>query len=748
MRGLDLSAANSASSAEPTTPWWLRVQSVLLVGAFVVLASLILVMQFLPTDQVLLEVGDVSPRDIRAPSRKSFTSQVLTERERSRAESMVRDVYDPPSAKIARDQIGRARKLFDYFDSIRHDPYSTREQKIGLIQAIPDLSLSSAVAGHILDLNAKNWQVVADQTIYVLDQTMRKEIRDNQLIEVKRVLPASVSLDLSDVQAETVIAVARDLVRPNSLYNNEKTAAARRLARDTVSPVTQTVERGEIVLRAGDLVTPEVVETLDVFSMRQAQIQWNNIGGAVLFVVILCLILAAYLRSFAPRLWAHPQHYPLLFTLLLLFIFGAKLMVPGHTILPYLYPMASLSILVSLFFGGEAAIGVTICVALLSGFMANGSLELMTYALVGGVAASLRLVRMERVSMLLWSGVYASLANVGVILAFRLPSQNFDTIGLATLLSVGIINGVLAASLALIGLFIFGSLFGVTTSLQLLDLARPTHPLLRQLLLKAPGTYHHSILVSNLAEQAAERIGADDLLARVGAYYHDVGKTLRPYFFVDNQADGVNVHDRLDPQTSSQIIVSHVKDGLELARKHNLPRIVQDFIEQHHGMTTTNYFYRLAVQAHNGPEMVDRRRFMYPGPRPRRKEIGIVMLADSCEAAVRAERPVSPEAIDELVQKIITERLVDGELNNSDLTMRELAIIRASFVSILQGVFHPRVKYPEALQAAATAQPLLAEPSAAVTGGPAEQVQADAPEAEPNESGISGKEKVIRFRRG
>ncbi len=385
--------------------------------------------------------------------------------------------------------------------------------------------------------------------------------------------------------------------------------------------------------------------------------------------------------------------------------------------------------------------------------MANGSLELMAYVLVGGLAASLRLARMERVSILLWSGVYTSLANVGIILAFRLSAQNYDTIGLATLLAVGVINGPLSASLALVDLFIFGNLFGVTTSLQLLDLARPTHPLLRQLLLKAPGTYHHSILVSNLAEQAAERIGADDMLARVGAYYHDIGKTVRPYFFVDNQADGVNVHDRLDPQTSAQIIISHVKDGLELARKYRLPGVIQDFIVQHHGTTTTNYFYRQAVQAHNGPEMVDRRRFMYPGPRPRRKEIGIVMLADSCEAAVRAERPASPEAIDELVHKIITERLVDGELSNSDLTMRELSLIRASFVSILQGVFHPRVKYPEALQQPAANRGLLPEPATQETVEPATasaapEVQPSPPDEESEEPDISGKEKVIRFRRG
>ena len=644
MQGSGLSGEQATPpSAEMGTPWWARAQSLLLGGAFAALTSLILVMQLLPTNQLPLDVGDVSPTDVRAPARKAFISQVLTQQERSRAEGAVPDVYDPPSARIAREQITRLRSLFDYFASIRSDPYPSRPEKVALIQAIPDLNLSAATIGHLLDLKAGDWKIVTDQSSFVLDQAMRKEIRDQQLGEVKRALPALVSLDLTELQADVVISLVRELVRPNTLYNAERTAAVKRLARDSVNPTTETIEKGETILRAGDLVTPEAAEALDVFGLRHVQPQWPTMAGNVLFAIAISAILGLYIRRFTPSTFDNQQHTSLLFTLLVVFILGAKLVVTGHTVIPYLYPAAALSILTVVFFGTEMAVGVTICLALIIGVMSNGSLELTTYVLLGGLAASLRLVRMERVTVLLWSGVYVALANAGVVLAFRLPSQNWDTVGLATLLSVALINGVLSASLALIGFLLLGNLFGITTSLQLIDLARPTHPLLRQLLLKAPGTYHHSLLVSNLAEQAAERIGADDLLARVGAYYHDIGKTLRPYFFVDNQIDGVNVHDRLDPETSAQIVVSHVKDGLDLARKYSLPKAIQDFIGQHHGTTITNYFYRQAVQAHSGPEMVDRDRFTYPGPRPRRKEIGIVMLADSCEAAVRGQRPASPK---------------------------------------------------------------------------------------------------------
>jgi len=226
-----------------------------------------------------------------------------------------------------------------------------------------------------------------------------------------------------------------------------------------------------------------------------------------------------------------------------------------------------------------------------------------------------------------------------------------------------------------------------------MELARPTHPLLRELLLKAPGTYHHSILVSNMAEEAAGRIGADALLARVGAYYHDVGKITRPYFFVDNQVEGVNVHERLDPRTSAQIVISHVKDGLDLAKKYRLPSKVRDFIPQHHGTSLATYFYQQARES-EGDE-VNEEDFRYPGPKPQTKETAIVMLADNCEAAVRAERPASLEEIEELVRKVIGNKVLAGQLDECDLTLRDLDEIRSAFVSILEGVFHPRIKYPE-----------------------------------------------------
>jgi putative nucleotidyltransferase with HDIG domain len=270
---------------------------------------------------------------------------------------------------------------------------------------------------------------------------------------------------------------------------------------------------------------------------------------------------------------------------------------------------------------------------------------------------------------------------------------------LGILLLVGLLNGIFSAGLASIGLSVIGNLAGITTSIQLLDLGRPTHPLLRQLLLKAPGTYHHSLMVSNLGEQAAERIDANALLVRVMAYYHDVGKMQRPYFFIENQPEGINVHEKLDPQISAQIIISHVKDGLDLGQKYRLPRALKDGIAQHHGTSLVKYFYFQAAEAAKEKDtQVDPSDFLYPGPRPQTKENGILMLADVSESTVRALKPSSAEEIDEIVQKVIADKLNAGQLDECDLTVADLHQIRTAFVDILQGVHHPRIKYPEQLK--------------------------------------------------
>jgi putative nucleotidyltransferase with HDIG domain len=302
----------------------------------------------------------------------------------------------------------------------------------------------------------------------------------------------------------------------------------------------------------------------------------------------------------------------------------------------------------------------------------------------------------ERLNSYFLSGLFIGIANMVVVLAFFLTGYPADSVGAMTLVGVGLANGVLSGVAALAGLYLISTMFNVPTSLRLIELMQPSQPLLQRLLREAPGTYQHSLQVANLAELAAERVGANVLLTRVGALYHDVGKMNAPHFFVENQADGVNPHDGLnDPYKSAQIILEHVIDGEKLGRKYRLPARLRDFILEHHGTTVPMYFYNKAVSlAGDDASAVDRLKFTYPGPRPRTRETAILMLADSSESIVRARRPGNKQEIADIVKYIFEMRMREGQLDDSGLTMRDLNVMQRVFVETLQGVFHPRIAYP------------------------------------------------------
>jgi putative nucleotidyltransferase with HDIG domain len=291
------------------------------------------------------------------------------------------------------------------------------------------------------------------------------------------------------------------------------------------------------------------------------------------------------------------------------------------------------------------------------------------------------------------------LASVSIVIVFRFPDPATDLVGKASLLAAGLMSGLLSASLAIGLLLVVGSLLGISTSLQLIELSRPDHPLLQLILRNAPGTYQHSLQVANLAEQAARSVRANPLLTRVGALYHDAGKALQPQFFIENQAPGQNIHEQLDPKTSASVILDHVKNGLELARRYHLPERVVAFIPEHHGTLETSYQYHEALEAANGnTDKVNPADFRYPGPKPRSKETALLMLADGVEAKARAESPKNEEEIDQLVRWVIENRLQQGQLSLVDLTLKDLDVIRRSFVSTLKGIYHPRIAYPEEVE--------------------------------------------------
>jgi cyclic-di-AMP phosphodiesterase PgpH len=415
-----------------------------------------------------------------------------------------------------------------------------------------------------------------------------------------------------------------------------------------------------------------------------------------LFVVSLVLTLSVYMWSRRRSLLACRRRMTLLTSLIIITGVAATLWIPDHVILPYLFPMAAVTMLMTVLLDVELAIAITGMLSLFAGFVAGGSLDLTVYLLLGSIVGALVVAGIERLSSFTRAAAGVAVVNVIVVVAFRLYGSSHDLVALVQLAGTGVINGLFSASLTFATFYWLGAAFRITTPLQLLDLARPTHPLARRLLLEAAGTYHHSLMVGNLGERAAEAVGADTLLVRVAAQHHDVGKLLRPYFFVENQLEGQSYHEQLDAKTSAQILIGHVKDGVDLARRHGFPDDVVDIIAQHHGTTSVGfgYFYQQArKEAQN--QSVDESDFRYPGPRPHTKEAAIIMLADGAEAAVRAARVSSPAEIERIVRKVTNDRLVSGELDESALTLRELDLIRGAFVNVMQGVFHPRIEYPE-----------------------------------------------------
>jgi len=644
-----------------------------------------------------LREGDISPIDIRAPRPLTYRSEVLTEQERQRAMAAVPKVYDPPQTRVARQQLARANLILTFIKQVRLDPYADPARKAAWLRGIADVTLPEPVIAILLNLSDERWNAVRDETLRVLDAAMRNVIREGELQNAQRAVPGLISFGLSEEEALVVSTLVQGLLRPNTFFNPERTAAAQAEAAARVQPVEHTIAAGETILRAGDRVEALDLEILEALGLLRDRRTWQDYVSALLITALLTGLQVAYIAQSRRHFWKDRLRVLLLGLLFALFVFLGKAMVPMHTVLPYLYPLPAMTMLLAALITLPVATVSTLVIGLLLLIFSNGDTSITAYALVGALAGALALGRAERLNGFAWAGVWIIIAGGMVLTGFRLYAGTFtDSRGLLELAVAAAINGIFASSFTLVVFYVLGQVFGLTTSLQLLELSRPTHPLLRQLLLKAPGTYYHTLIVSNMAEEAANAIGADALLTRVGSYYHDIGKTVRPYFFIENYSEGGNPHDRLDPYTSARIIINHVADGVELARKYRLPEVLIDFIREHHGTTRVEYFYHQACQEAPDPTDVDENAFRYPGPKPRHRETAILMLADGCEATVRAMNPRSHEEMAELIRSVINRRLVLGQLDESQLTLYDLTLIAEAFIRVLKGVHHPRIQYPGA----------------------------------------------------
>jgi putative nucleotidyltransferase with HDIG domain len=545
----------------------------------------------------------------------------------------------------------------------------------------------------LLSLNETDYNAAVDNILQIVEDTMRSGVVEAQLAAAKNQAAQRADFDLTLTQEQVVTALAPQFIVPNIFLDQEATNALMQDALAAVEPIVQRITEDEGIIRVGETVTEEHIEMLEELGLLQPTLDWRRLVSAFLVSLLSITIITIYWRHYFFEGQNQVRDLTILGSLLILFILGAKLLVPGSSIYSYLFPAAALSILVAVVFETRLAILITFVVAGLIGYLTPESLEMAFYAAAGGILAVLTLDDPQRINALFRAGLIAALGYVTVILIFRLPTD-IETAELMTLILFGVLNGpLLSAGLSLAGIFIIGSVFRVVTPLTLQELTRLDHPLLQQLLRRAPGTYHHSIMVANLAEQAAERVKAHSTLVRVGAFYHDIGKVNRPPFFSENQ-NGANPHDNLDPYSSARIIMSHVTDGLELAKKNRLPRSIRDFIAEHHGDRVVQVFYLKAIEMAGEGEIVDVSRFMYPGPRPQSREAGIVQLADSIDAASNAMRPNTESAIVNLVNKLVDDHMAEGQLDDSGLSLGDIKLLRSSFIETLHGRYHVRVKYP------------------------------------------------------
>lgn len=639
--------------------------------------------------------GEVAGQDFRAAEAITFESETLTNQKRDLAERSVLPVYSPADTGVARKQLEGLRAALAFIASVRADTHATVDQKMKDLSALEDVRLTQEMMSYILGLNDSRWQSVQQEAIVVLEQVMRSPIRQETLEEARGRLPNLVSLALPESQAGLVVQLATPFITPNSLLDEALTTKARNNARNAVEPVSRTFAVGQTVVLRGQVLSEADLEALQKLDLIRAENDWQEPAGAVALVVLTLVFIAYYLRR-APALTESPRSLMFVNTLMLVFLFGMRLIVPGHAIIPYAFPLAAYGMTVSALFGMEAALITSLSLALMSAYGLSNELDLTIFLMMSSLVGILALGRAQRVMSFFWAGLATAFSGIAVVLAYRMALPSSDWVGIATLSGAAIFNGLASASLTIVLQYFLAQFLGLTTPMQLMELTRPDHPLLQKLLREAPGTYQHSLQVANLAEQAAEKIDANPLLTRVGALYHDAGKALNPAFFIENQAPGFpNPHDSMAPDESAAIILRHVSDGLELAHKYHLPRRMQAFIAEHHGTMLARYQYVKAVEAAGGQEsLVDKENFRYPGPRPQSKETAILMLADGCEARVRAEHPTGEEELLRVIKSVIEQRVNTEQLDDTQLTLRDLDEIARSFSATLRGLYHPRVRYP------------------------------------------------------
>ena len=726
--------------------WWGRLRTSSCQKWFIGIGTALLLTVLLsPTLQLPLKefaVGDIVHKEIKSAQDLLVEDEKSTQEKRIEAQRAVLSVYDydPSVLTNAETRIQSAfQSLAGFFQKgqKRIDQEALRKRESEFSSYLPftqkewtllekerfNPSIGETALKLIAPILEKG--VVNDKDLLDPDSEKGVVIRNIKTHDERKDRPPFSFLDFREARAKlrsqaellslfgrelspVVLKIAENFVRPNLTFNKSETEERKIKAKERANPVYFQVKKGEVILRTGERVQEE--HLLKIKALRKEK-EKSHLSFIFAGLGLLTFLLLATLYEFSTkniRKISLSQKDLIFFSSTLLGIIallklfqsitdilgGEFFSIPASSYL-YLFPIASGAMIVRIVINSEVAIVFATLTSYLCAYLMGNQLFFFIFTLMGSVVGAHKVARCEQRSILIKAGLTVGGINLLTILSYNLISGNPLRMALLSDLIMGFLAGILASMIVLAMAPVIEGLFGYTTDIKLLELANMDNPILKDLILQAPGTYHHCVFVGNLVEGAAKSIAANPLLAKVSAYYHDIGKLKKPLYFIENAGGIENKHDHLTPSMSSLILVSHVKDGVELARENHLGERIAQIIQQHHGTSLTSFFYQKAKEREN-PEIDSHEEedFRYPGPKPQTKEAGIVMLADSVEAATRSLSDPTPARIKNLVQEIINRIFLDGQLEECELTLKDLQKIEESFSRTLTAFFHKRIDYP------------------------------------------------------
>ncbi|MDQ0254358.1 putative nucleotidyltransferase with HDIG domain [Evansella vedderi] len=682
--------------------------------------------------------GTVSDQDIRSPI--TIENKNETERLRQQAYESVESIYSTKN-HYAQNQVERINYIFDTIIHVRKEAQERREeikqmeaaleneegkendqaeeepieipeeitiqQQVEMVKEIISEQITDEISNDtlqtLLESSEDDLVLAKETTTSAINDVMSEDIHQDEVEEARNSAERKVINSTVDPGLyRSMIELARFGITANYLFDEAATEQARGEAMEAVDPII--VREGQLLVEEGQIITSEIYSQLALVGLLDDHSNAFPYIGLGILVILLIGMLAYYLGDAKTSLQKNNTHllmFTIIYSLTLLIMKLVSLTymieVTGIT---YMVPVAMGTMLITILLHSRVALFTSMVFAIVASVIFNeqstGIVDYThgIYVFFSSVAGVFFLSKSNRVIRILQAGLFVGGLNVLVIASFLLlKSGQYGWMEIGLNLGFAALSGFVAAVLTLGLLPFLEAGFGVLSATKLIELSSPNHPLLRKILLEAPGTYHHSVFVANLAEGACESVGANGLLARVGAYYHDLGKTKRPHFFIENQMKIDNPHDKISPQLSKTIIIAHPYDGADLLREYRLPKEIIGIAEQHHGTTLLKYFYHKANQ--ESDKSIPEEEFRYPGPKAQTKEAAIVGIADCVEAAVRSMNKPTPAKIETLVKKIINDRLEDGQFDECDITLKELSIVAKSICETLQGTFHTRIEYPE-----------------------------------------------------